>query len=126
MATARANPEGGRTAQAKSEGMELGTPTKSGLYTKSYKSGADAGHTEAAMRRTPSVAGSSSTVRRGSISMLARQLRMLEAQKEGGASVRFVDQSCCRAPYLMYAELPHVGKLALLCARMKSSRTALQ
>lgn len=81
--------------------MELTVPTRSGLYTKTCKQDKSpcsvvVGKKEVAMRRTPSAASTAS--RRGSISMLAHQLRMLEAQKEGGVFVRYVVALSCILP----------------------------
>eukprot|EP00903_Cladosiphon_okamuranus_P015616 g14420.t1 len=84
MEQARADAEG-RADEIKKEGIESALPalpSRVGLKTrKRNKMSMDARKKDMAVRRTPSVASSAS--RRGSISMLAHQLRMLEAQKEG-------------------------------------------
>ena len=113
MEPARADPEG-RVDELKSKGTEstlptqtTRSPTKTG---KRKKLSMDVGKKEVAVRRTPSVASSAS--RRGSISMLAYQLRTLESQKEGEVRcvAAFPAFSCADLPLFMFSLVGNVRK----------------
>lgn len=100
MEPARADREG-RADEPKSKGIDSTTPAaKSGTKSsKRIKLSMDVGKKEAAVRRIPSGVASNAS-RRGSISMLAHQLRMLEAQKEG--EVRYVAGFSCTDIFQYY------------------------
>lgn len=108
MEPARADPEG-RADETKSRGVELSVPARGGFHAKHSrrnKSSVDMGGKEVVARRTPSVGSCTSrgsyTSRRGSLSMLAQQLRMLEAHKDG--EVRCVVAFVC-VPMFHFAHL---------------------
>lgn len=98
MEPVRAGPEGWTNDNVPNKRTEA-TPIKSALNTKTRtgkrsKLSVDMGRREMTMRsRTPSVASNAS--RRGSITVLAQQLRKLEEQKEGVPSARCVVACSC-------------------------------
>lgn len=118
MEPARPDRPEGRPDKIKNNGMEFTMHAKSGLVTKSSqrnKFSMDVvGKKDVPMRKAASSAASSGS-RRGSISMLAQQLRMLEANKEG--ELRYL---CGRVPVYRYSDITNFGLGDNVCKTLRT------